>query len=96
MRHFSRSASIGSAIVGAIALLVLAAGAAAMAQGGAAAGGSTAATDQSRSGRDAPVGHRQPRPDQLRSENDANNANDPLSKENALLDRKIRGICRGC
>ena len=45
----------------------------------------------------APVGHRQPRasdfPDQKGSFNDPN---DPLAKENALLDKKLKGICRGC
>ena len=29
-------------------------------------------------------------------EKNLNDPNDPLSKENALLDRKIKSICRGC
>ena len=46
--------------------------------------------------RDAPVGHRQPRADQVPSEKNLSDPNDPLSKENALLDKKIKSICRGC
>jgi hypothetical protein len=44
----------------------------------------------------APVGHRQPRASDVPSEKPLNDPNDPLSKENALLDRKIKSICRGC
>ena len=46
----------------------------------------------------APVGHRQPRPSDLppNSGKDQMDPNDPLSKENAALDRKIKSICRGC
>ena len=29
-------------------------------------------------------------------EKNLNDPNDPLSKENALLDKKIKSICRGC
>jgi hypothetical protein len=43
----------------------------------------------------APIGHRQPRADQVPSEKKTN-LNDALDKENATLDRKIKGICRGC
>ena len=46
--------------------------------------------------REAPVGHRQPRAGDVPSEKNLNDPNDPLSKENAILDRKIRSICRGC
>jgi hypothetical protein len=45
---------------------------------------------------DAPVGHRQPRADQVPSEKNLMNPNDRLNQENAALDRKIKGICRGC
>jgi hypothetical protein len=45
---------------------------------------------------DAPVGHRQPRADQVPSEKNPMNPNDPLNQENAALDRMINGICRGC
>jgi len=47
----------------------------------------------------APVGHRQPRPSDLPNDGKAaaqTDPNDPLSKENAALDRKIKSICRGC
>jgi hypothetical protein len=44
----------------------------------------------------APIGHRQPRADQVPSEKNQTNPSDVLAKENALLDRKMKGICRGC
>jgi hypothetical protein len=44
----------------------------------------------------APIGHRQPRTDQVPSEKTQTNPNDALDKENAILDRKIKSICRGC
>jgi hypothetical protein len=45
---------------------------------------------------DAPVGHRQPRADQVPPEKNLSNPNDPVNREDALLDRKIKSICRGC
>jgi hypothetical protein len=45
---------------------------------------------------EAPVGHRQPRASDVPSEKNITDPNDPLSKENAALDRKIKSICRGC
>jgi hypothetical protein len=44
---------------------------------------------------EAPVGHRQPRADQVPSEKNLD-PNDPVNRENAELNRKIKGICRGC
>lgn len=44
----------------------------------------------------APVGHRQPRADQVPSEKDAAKANAAADKEDAELDRRIKSICRGC
>jgi len=44
----------------------------------------------------APVGHRQPRVSDVPSEKNLSDPNDPLSKEIAALDRKIKSICRGC
>jgi len=44
----------------------------------------------------APVGHRQPRADQVPSEKDLNNPNSAANREDAALDRKIKSICRGC
>ena len=45
---------------------------------------------------EAPVGHRQPRADQVPSEKSLMDPNDPVNRENAALDRMINGICRGC
>jgi hypothetical protein len=78
-----------------MALLALVGGTAAMAQTGSNTGSSGAA-NQSQTAREAPVGHRQPRADQVPSEKNLSDPNDPLSKENAALDRKIKSICRGC
>ena len=44
----------------------------------------------------APVGHRQPRAGDVPNEKNLSDPNDPLSKENRDLDRKIKSICRGC
>jgi hypothetical protein len=44
----------------------------------------------------APVGHRQPRADQVPSEKNLMDPNDSINQENAALDRMINGICRGC
>jgi hypothetical protein len=76
-------------------LLVLVGGPAAMAQTGSNTGSSGAANPP-RSIPEAPIGHRQPRADQVPSEKNLSDPNDPLSKENAALDRKIKSICRGC
>ena len=76
-----------------IALLALVGGPAAMAQTGSNTGSSGAANPQPR---EAPVGHRQPRAGDVPSEKNLSDPNDPLSKENALLDKKIKSICRGC
>ncbi|MEA2892031.1 MAG: hypothetical protein QOI05_2824 [Bradyrhizobium sp.] len=77
-----------------MALLALIGSPAAMAQTGSNTG-SPGATS-SASGREAPIGHRQPRVGDVPSEKNLNDPNDPLSKENALLDKKIKSICRGC
>ena len=79
-------------IILSIALMVLIGGADAFAQGSSSVpknsgGGGTI---------QAPVGHRQPRVSDLPSEKNLNDPNDPLSKENRALDRKIKSICRGC
>ena len=41
-------------------------------------------------------GHSQPRADQVPSEKNLMDPNDPVNQENAALDRMINGICRGC
>lgn len=92
MRKMFTARAIATELIATMALLVLIAAPPAVAQ----TGSGTGATSQSQSNREAPVGHRQPRADQLPSEKNLNNPNDPLSKENAALDRKIRSICRGC
>jgi hypothetical protein len=79
-----------------MALLFLGAvlGSAAMAQSG-----TKSLSNSSSSSRpipEAPVGHRQPRADQVPSEKDLNNPNDPINREDAALDKKIKSICRGC
>ncbi|MDO8401795.1 MAG: hypothetical protein Q7T45_28710 [Bradyrhizobium sp.] len=75
------------------ALLILIGSPAAIAQTGTGGGSSTATKNPPR---EAPVGHRQPRAGDVPSEKNLNDPNDLLSKENAILDRKIKGICRGC
>ena len=77
-----------------IAVLALIGSPAAMAQTGTTSG-STYAVNPAPA-REAPVGHRQPRAGDLPSEKNLSDPNDPLSKENALLDKKIKSICRGC
>jgi hypothetical protein len=76
-----------------MALLALI-GSPAMAQTGSNTG-SSGATNPAPA-REAPIGHRQPRASDVPSEKNLSDPNDPLSKENALLDKKIKSICRGC
>ena len=45
---------------------------------------------------EAPVGHRQPRADQVPDERRLGDPNDAIDREEAAVDRKIKGICRGC
>ena len=75
-----------------VALMVLLGMPAAFAQGG------TSTMPKSSAGGvpEAPIGHRQPRRGDVPSEKNLSDPNDPLSKENAALDRKIKSICRGC
>jgi hypothetical protein len=82
-------------LITSVALLALMGAPAAMAQTGGNMGTSGAA-NQAQPGREAPVGHRQPRADQVPSEKNLGNPNDPVNKEDAALDRKIKSICRGC
>ena len=79
----------------ALALLIQIGGSAGTAQTGSNTGTSGAA-NQLRSIPEAPIGHRQPRADQVPPEKNLGNPDDPLNKENAALDRKIKSICRGC
>ena len=60
-------------------------------------GGTSTAVKGSGGVPQAPVGHRQPRAADFPDEKSSlNNPNDMLAKENALLDRKLKSICRGC
>ena len=76
------------------ASLVVLLGGAAIAQTG--AKGPTSGGASSGSVPPAPVGHRQPRASDVPSEKNLTDPNDPLSKENQALDKKIKSICRGC
>ena len=85
-----------------IAMLALIGGPAAMAQtGGAAGGGANPSVPPAMApspgvAGSAPIGHRQPRAGDVPSQKNLTDPNDPLSKENAMLDKKIKSICRGC
>lgn len=76
------------------ASLVVLLGGTAMAQTG--AKGSTSGGASSGSVPQAPVGHRQPRASDVPSEKNLSDPNTPVNKEDALLDKKIKSICRGC
>ena len=100
---------ITTRFIPAMALMVLIAGSAAIAQsgggggGGGAGGGSSAgagsmagASSGKGGGLEAPIGHRQPRAGDVPPEQNLGDPNDPLNRESAALDRKIKSICRGC
>ena len=72
-------------------LVFLMLGSAAMAQNN-----STSSSNPPRTTREAPVGHRQPRADQVPNEKNLSNPNDAVNREDAALDKKIKSICRGC
>jgi|ERR1700736_5746893 hypothetical protein len=76
------------------ALMVLVTGPAAIAQTGNT--GTSGAANQPRSIPEAPIGHRQPRADQVPSEKNLSDPSAPMNKEDAAVDRKIKSICRGC
>ena len=81
-------------VVVALSFLV-ACGGAAMAQTG--SKGSTSSSGSSAGSTPAaPVGHRQPRAGDVPNDRNITDPNDPLSKENQALDKKIKSICRGC
>jgi hypothetical protein len=79
-----------------MALLIIGAvlGSAAMAQTG--TGSQSNSASSSKASHEAPVGHRQPRADQVPSEKNLSDPNDPINREDAALDKKIKSICRGC
>jgi hypothetical protein len=73
-------------------LVFLMLGSAAMAQNST----GSSSSNQPRAVPEAPVGHRQPRADQVPSEKNLSNPNDAVNREDAALDKKIKSICRGC
>jgi hypothetical protein len=78
-----------------IALLVLIGGPDAFAQSG------TSTVPKNSGGADkagiqAPVGHRQPRVGDVPNEKNLSDPNNPVNKEDAALDKKIKSICKGC
>ena len=88
---------LGTKLIATMALTFLIGGTAAIAQTkGAGSSGTGSSGAGSSTIPEAPIGHRQPRPDQMPSEKNQKNPNDFLEKENANLERKIQSICRGC
>ena len=69
-------------LMAALALVVLIGGHLAFAQTGGGAG-SPGGANQGAMGREAPIGHRQPRADQLPSEKNLSDPNNPANKEDA-------------
>ncbi|OAF05662.1 hypothetical protein AYJ54_01800 [Bradyrhizobium centrolobii] len=83
-------------IVVAMSLLVVF-GSAGLAQTGSKGAGTSTSGQSAGSGvLPAPVGHRQPRASDVPSEKNLSDPNNPVNKEDALLDKKIKSICRGC
>lgn len=84
--------TLRSKLIATMVLTLLSGGTAAVAQNqGAGSSGAASSTIPQ-----APIGHRQPRADQVPSGKTPANPNDALDKENAILDRKMKSICRGC
>jgi hypothetical protein len=83
-------------LVTSIALLIAIGGSAAIAQTGSGGTSTVVKNQPSVTGRDAPIGHRQPRVGDVPPEKNLDDPNDPLSRENRALDKKIKSICRGC
>ncbi|WP_213775446.1 hypothetical protein [Bradyrhizobium sp. dw_78] len=77
-------------------MLFLAGGSLAMAQGTTTGASTSSPNSSSGALPEAPVGHRQPRADQVPNEKNLSDPNNPVNKEDADLDRKIKSICRGC
>ena len=92
MRERLMTKSNATRMIATTAIMVLIAGPAAIAQTGTGSSGA----NQARPIPQAPVGHRQPRAGDVPPEKNLGNPNDPMNKEDAALDRKIKSICRGC
>jgi hypothetical protein len=76
-------------IILSVALLVLVGGPEAFAQG-------SSSVPKNSGPAQAPIGHRQPRAGDLPNEKNLSDPNNPVNKEDAALDKKIKSICRGC
>jgi hypothetical protein len=76
-------------IILSVALMVLVGGAEALAQG-------SSSVPKNSGPAQAPIGHRQPRAGDLPNEKNLSDPNNPVNKEDAALDKKIKSICRGC
>jgi len=76
-------------IILSVALMVLVGGAEALAQG-------SSSVPKNSGPAQAPVGHRQPRAGDVPNEKNLSDPNNPVNKEDAALDKKIKSICRGC
>lgn len=76
--------------IGLLTLVVLLGGNAVMAQSG---GGSSAGSSGAGGMTQAPIGHRQPTASEAPNEQ---NLRSETTKEDRLLDKKLRSICRGC
>jgi hypothetical protein len=84
-------------IVLSMALVVVVGGPAAYAQGGASSVPKNSPQPAIRTTPlEAPIGHRQPRISDVPSENNLSDPNNPVNREDAALDKKIKSICRGC
>ena len=81
-----------STLIATMVLTLLSGGTAAVAQNhGAGPSGAASSTIPQ-----APIGHRQPRGDQVPPGKSSADLNNRLDKENAVLDQKMKSICRGC
>jgi hypothetical protein len=81
---------------GVLTLLILFGGAEAIAQSGMNSGSRSTGQTINGSVPEAPVGHRQPRADDVPNEKSLSDPNSTQNKEDAALDKKIKSICRGC
>src|SRR5450631_3648984 len=76
-----------------VALLIVSSAATAQNAG---TGSSRSSVNPSRPIPEAPIGHRQPARDQVPSVKNLSDPNNPVNREDAALDRKLKSICRGC
>ena len=85
-------------IIKAMAFLTLIGAPAALAQSGMTKDRSSDSTAAKSSpyNNEAPIGHRQPRPSDIPSENTKAGNPAQIDPADAALDRKIKSICRGC